>query len=210
MYSSWRGGLVKKRPKNHDHQRHFNCGSDKSSGRSLVLCVDLEFNISQDKKMNNKEIVEIGAVLINKFGNVIDSFSSFCSPTFGWVSSETLDFINVDRLSVESAPNLKVVLKNVDEHFSKYLDDVDYWCSWGDTDLAVIQHNMGRCGAVSDIFGKIKYVNAQDRYDYRQNSYRRTSLSEAVYNQGLVFTGDAHRALSDASALGSLVRSWVL
>ena len=73
-----------------------------------------------------------------------------------------------------------------------------------------MQYHMGRSGLTSLIFGKIKYINAQDRYDYRQNNYRRTSLSEAVFNQGLVFVGDAHRALSDAHALGTLVNKWVL
>ena len=210
MYSSWRGGVNTRRQVGNGRQRHFNCGEDKSSGRSLVLCVDLEFNISHDNKLGNKEIVEVGAVLIDKLGNIIDSFTSFCRPTFGWVSSETLEFIHVDREMIEGAQDLKVVLKNVDEHFSKYLDDVDYWCSWGDVDLAVMQYHMGRSGLTSLIFGKIKYINAQDRYDYRQNNYRRTSLSEAVFNQGLVFVGDAHRALSDAHALGTLVNKWVL
>ncbi|UKA04539.1 3'-5' exonuclease [Photobacterium damselae] len=210
MYSSWRGKSLKKQPAHQRQQRHFNCGLQKSSGKSFVLCVDLEFNISHDNKLNNKEVVEIGVVLIDKVGCVIDRFSSFCSPSYGCVTSETLEFINVERQLVESAPDLKVVLKNVDDHFSKYLDDVDYWCSWGDMDLNVIQFQMMRMGLASKIFGRIKYVNAQDRYDHQQNNYRRTSLSNAIFRHGLAFRGDAHRALSDADALGSLVKLWVL
>ena len=69
MYSSWRGGVNTRRQVGNGRQRHFNCGEDKSSGRSLVLCVDLEFNISHDNKLGNKEIVEVGAVLI--FQNIL-------------------------------------------------------------------------------------------------------------------------------------------
>ena len=173
-----------------------------------MLCVDLEFNIPHDRKMHNKEIVEIGIVLCDRMGGVVDRFSSFCKPSFVQVTDSTLDFIHVSRDDIESADNLVGVLGEVDNYFSKYLDRIDFWVSWGDVDYSVMKSGMSRNRLFSKIFSNIDYVDAQSRYDYNQRNSRRTGLIDAIYRCGKEFCGEPHRALSDAEGLCALSPYW--
>lgn len=148
------------------------------------------------------EIIEIGAVRINQYGELLGSFESFVKPTINPLLSgfcKKLTSITQDQV-------------NCAEHFPRVLErfmdwaDMDYEdyyvCSWGNNDKKLF---LGECTIHKlDDEWLDHYVNLKEQFDKLKGGSVKGTLKKIVQKEGFEFTGTQHRAISDAENLAKL------
>lgn len=169
----------------------------------------MEFNIANNTKVDSKEIVEIGVVIIDSARNEICSFSSKIRPTSGRLSDNTCKFLSVSRAEIVSSPSIQEVFKNMEQAIAPYLPRLKYWCSWGDLDYVVVNHFRRKLGLQTKLFSVVDYVDAQETMAMNVPSVRnKLGLMDAVEDYGDGWAGSHHNALDDARNMASLVGFW--
>lgn len=178
-------------------------------GGNLIACVDMEFNIARGSRVDSKEIVEIGVVVIDNFKRELLSFSSKVCPSSGRLSEETCRFLCVDRSEIMSAPSIQDVLTELDNRIDEFLPRIRYWASWGNLDSTVINHFRRKLNLKTRLFSEIKYLDAQDSLARKvPSAYPRMGLVDAVYDYGYGWSGCQHNALDDARNMADIASFW--
>ena len=143
-----------------------------------------------------QEVIEIGAVKVNKKAEVIDSFSQFIRPTFNTkISKFCTQLTSITQKDVDAADTYDKVIQNFKDWIgvgeSKYL-----LCSWGQWDAQILANNC-RLHKVDDQW-VAKYSNIKNKHQKALKLDYPMGLKNAVSNDGFEFTGIHHRAISDA------------
>ena len=152
-------------------------------------------------KLRPQEIIEIGALSLNNFGEIQDTFSSLIKPTlYPDLSIFCQELTNITTQDTNKAPLFPVVL----EQFLDWVNiEEDYiLCSWGHFDKKMfIQdcklHHIGSEWTDNHINLKRQYL------DFKKLK-RSVGLSHALEIDGYEFEGNQHRALPDAENLAVL------
>lgn len=149
------------------------------------------------------EIIEIGAIRINEFGETMSVFESFVKPTINPVLSgfcKKLTSITQDQ--VNTARKFDKVIEEFFE-WSGIADEEDFYvCSWGQNDKNLFANDCDlhriETGWLS------QYVNLKGQYDQMKGGIVKGNLKKIVIREGYEFTGVAHRAISDAENLAKI------
>jgi 3'-5' exoribonuclease 1 len=157
-----------------------------------------------------QEIIEIGAVLIDDYGDVVSKFSQFVRPqAHPNLSPYCLNLTGITQIDVNRA-------KPYPDVINQFMDwaQVDYddyiLCSWGEFDQKMLSADCRRHdfdNAWTDY-----YVNLKGEYRAIKGLSKAIGLKKAVELEGFEFTGDHHRAISDAENLAKIfvkyLRTW--
>jgi len=148
------------------------------------------------------EIIEIGAVRINEYSEVIGRFENFVKPTVNPVlSGFCKKLTSITQSQVNTARTFSKVLTDFKEWADMYEEDF-YICSWGQNDKKLFAddcrlHNL-------DTAWLDRYVNLKSQYDQLKGDVVKGNLKKIVEREGFEFTGKAHRAISDAENLAKI------
>jgi 3'-5' exoribonuclease 1 len=147
------------------------------------------------------ETIEIGAVKLDPFGDVLDSFNKFIRPSVHQVLSPFCTRLtSISQIDVNRAEKFSLVI----EDFMDWIGlDEDYWlCSWGGFDQRQLQadctlHNI-------DIAWLDFHLNLKQQYTKYKGYRQPIGLKKAVEREGFEFTGIHHRGISDAENLAKI------
>ncbi|MEY3053453.1 MAG: hypothetical protein RLY31_3238 [Bacteroidota bacterium] len=157
-----------------------------------------------------QEIIEIGAVRINPYGEVTGAFNRFVRPVLHpTLSHFCKSLTSIDQLSVNRA-----------DTFPRVAEDFRYWaeaeedeeeclyCSWGSFDRRMILQDAHLHRLETDWF-EGRHLNIRRQYHEIRgwNNYR--GLKKVVELEGFEFTGVYHRAISDAENLSKIFIKYI-
>jgi inhibitor of KinA sporulation pathway (predicted exonuclease) len=161
------------------------------------IVVDVECTCWQVRPQGmQQEIIEIGAVMLDDYGDEVERFSSFVKPVcHPLLSPYCIELTNIKQQQVNTAKTFDIVI----EQFIDWIG-VGYesyvLLSWGDFDRFIFEENCRLINRDTTWLKPHKDLKAQ--YQRMRRIRQNTGLATALENEQLVFIGEQHRALTDA------------
>jgi 3'-5' exoribonuclease 1 len=154
-----------------------------------------------------QEIIEIGAVIVDEYGDIAESFNAFVRPMrHPNLSPYCKNLTGISQIDVNRALTFPDVLNKFMDW--GYIDDEEYTlCSWGKFDQKILSTdclNHGFDDAWTD-----SYENLQTAYAKMKYLRKGIGLKKAVEIEGFEFTGEQHRAISDAQNLAKIFAKYL-
>lgn len=149
-----------------------------------------------------QETIEIGAVLVDDYGDIQDQFSKFIRPILNpSLSYYCKDLTNISQLMVDRAKLFPIVI----EQFQDWIE-IDYseyaLCAWGDFDRIQLRADCRLHRIDTDWLER--FVNLRTQYVNIKKLTRGPSLLTACKLERIDFEGPQHRALTDATNLAKI------
>lgn len=165
------------------------------------VIMDLEWNqgsTGQEEALKHLpfEIIEIGAIKLNRDRKMVDEFSELVKPqVYHEMHRVTRKLIHLQMEQLEQGlPFTKVM-----EQFREWCGDDFIFCTWGPLDLTELQRNIRYYDLEPLSDGPIKFLDVQKLFSiaYEDKKSRRTleyAIDYLAINKDIPF----HRAFSDA------------
>jgi inhibitor of KinA sporulation pathway (predicted exonuclease) len=149
-----------------------------------------------------QETIEIGAFRINHFGEIRGKFNRFVKPVVHpTLSPFCRDLTGITQEHVNRALTFIPVI----EEFQNWarIDEEDYTlCSWGSFDKKMFINDCKLHRL--DFEWAEPHVNLKEQYRIMKRMRNGIGLRKAIEGEGLEFTGQHHRGISDAENLVKL------
>lgn len=163
--------------------------------------MDLEWNQSPTGKLGEVkglpfEIIEIGAVKLDKNFKEVDTFSQLIHPQiYQQINVITESLINISSKDLEGKDDFSVVI----EKFIAWCGQDFIFATWGNMDLLELQRNLKYFNIANFLPKPLLYYNVQKLFalTYFDNQIPRT-LQYAVEYLDIVVKEKFHRAFIDA------------
>ncbi len=155
------------------------------------------------------EVIEIGAVMINDYGELISEFNKFVRPDVNPILSGFCK--SLTKISQENVDMADKYPKVVDQ-FKSWIGvgECDYvLCAWGDFDKRILRDN---CKLHKMDFDWVDYfINVKSQYNTIKGNIGqdKSGLKATVKKEGFEFEGVHHRAISDAINLGKVFSKYL-
>lgn len=148
------------------------------------------------------EVIEIGAVKVNEYGETVGSFESFVKPTLNpLLSGFCKKLTSITQSQVDSAQNFPKVIEQFQNWAGMFEEDC-YICSWGNNDRKLFWDECIIHDLETDWLDN--YENLKVQYDKLKGEGVKGNLKKIVVKEGFEFTGIQHRAISDAENLAKI------
>lgn len=164
------------------------------------IVFDLEWNQTVDKFNKDCglpfEILEIGAVKLNKKMEIVDKFEEIIKPQiYHSMNFMTTKIVQFEQQELENGRPFPEVMKE----FLEWCGKDCVFCIWGTLDLTELQRNMVYYGMDVLTDGPLKYYDIQKFFSiaYEDGKIRR-ALEYSVDYMGIEKDIPFHRAYSDA------------
>lgn len=166
------------------------------------IVLDLEWNQAPGKFNKDElalpfEIVEIGAVKLNKKLEKIGEFNQLIKPQiYKTIHYITTKIVHVDKEELDEEGRL---FPEVMEEFLKWCGNRPVFCIWGTLDLTELQRNMVYYGMDSLSNKPLMYFDIQKFFSYAYDDGKlRRNLESAIDYLNIQKDIPFHRAYSDA------------
>lgn len=149
-----------------------------------------------------QETIEIGAFRVNHFGEVRGKFNRFVRPVIHPILSQFCR--QLTSISQEDVNRARTFPDVIDEFLDwARIEDEDYvLCSWGSFDKKMFISDCRLHRLDSDWVEH--HVNLKEQYRNFKRMRHSIGLRKAVEKEGILFTGQHHRGISDAENLAKL------
>lgn len=165
------------------------------------IILDLEWNQSPYGRRGEhprmpSEIIEIGAVRVSKDREMMDEFSELISPSlYKRFNRQIKDMFSYTENDLKDKGH---PFKEVCERFLKWCGDDYIFCTWGQSDLFVLQQNMDFYKMPRLVF-PLKFYDLQKIYAETLTADNKIQrLEKAVEELGISGQDMYHEAISDA------------
>jgi 3'-5' exoribonuclease 1 len=150
----------------------------------------------------HNEIIEIGAIKVNRYGEVEEVFSKFVKPVINPILSDfCTKLTSITQEDINRAKDFSIVGKEFQDWINIYEDEF-VLCSWGKYDIELLKLD---CRLHKLDLDWLEFnVNLKDSYKRIKGEHHRTGLKSTLKKEGIEFTGMHHRAISDAENLAKL------
>ena len=168
------------------------------------IVFDLECTCWQTKELDaEREIIEIGAIRLDDYGDIFGDFCSFVRPVLHPVLSDFCHRLTtISQIDINRAKIFPTVVKDFIDWGELY-DDEDYLlCSWGGFDKNQLIADCKLHKIETDWLEK--HINLKDQYHKFKRLRAPVGLKKAVEQEGFEFTGTHHRGISDAENLAKI------
>lgn len=148
-----------------------------------------------------REVIEIGAFRVDRFGEVNDQFQSFIRPTYyPRLSPYCTNLTNIQQAQVDTAKKFPIVM----ERFIDFIDTSNDFllCAWGKMDKIILEAECEDHDIHFD--GLEHYIDLKKQYHSINRSKRAYGLFNSLRREGIEFEGEQHRAEYDAYNLTKL------
>jgi len=157
-----------------------------------------------------QEVIEIGAVKVDDYGEVVDTFDLFIKPIVNPIlSGFCKKLTNISQENVDRAGTYDVVIEQFKDWISVYEDEFTL-ASWGNFDKRILMNNCELHKLEDDWLEN--HINLKNQYKTMRNLRLPTGLKKTTEIEGFEFTGIHHRAISDAENLAKIfskyIREW--
>jgi inhibitor of KinA sporulation pathway (predicted exonuclease) len=162
-----------------------------------ILIVDVEmtcWETPEETKKNKTEIIEIGIVEVETKGFTITRERTFLiKPKFSEVSDFCTNLTSItNKMLSKQGYEYTDVVRILKEKFGT---KNKMYVGWGNDNVAFI--NQSELFSIENPFSN-NYLNLSQVYSIFNNKKDKLSLSNIIKEEGLIFEGEAHRALVDA------------
>lgn len=170
---------------------------------SSYVVVDLEmcnvpYGARRDAFRSARELIQIGAVLIDENYRIIDSFETYVAPRFGRIDSFIRNLTGISWSNTKNAPSTRAAL----EAFANWLPDDAYLVAWSANDKAQIKKeirgkhlNIPRLNTFMD---DSRWIDCQAIFASKLDTRKCFRLCEALLLAQIDYDEGAHDALVDA------------
>lgn len=177
------------------------------------LVIDLEMCKVPKHYRNKKykyanEIIQVGAVLLDKEYEVIGRINQYVHPEYGVIDHFISNLTGIQNSQVKNAPCLKDVLK----YMVDWLGDREYKVyEWSDSDYSQLKHEI-ICKEIVDpkvecFMDSKKWIDYQEVFGKRFEFSRAVSLEEALMCCDIDAEGRMHNGFDDAVNTAKLIKT---
>ena len=183
------------------------------------LVVDLEATCNKPDggslPRREKEIIEIGAVLLDEHGNTLKTFQAFVKPVLHPTLSDfCIKLTGISQEDVDNAETFPVV-------FPRFLNEMwaddTVFCSWGKYDLNQFRIDFERhhealkkMGIETFPFPEERFMNLKKIFARIRRLSKPTGVKKAIKLLGLQFQGRLHRGIDDAKNIARIFKITIL
>ncbi|MEL7119846.1 MAG: 3'-5' exonuclease [Bacteroidota bacterium] len=173
------------------------------------IIFDLEATCWADKRLNYaQEIIEIGALLVNRYGEVESTFNSFVKPiVHPYLSPFCIELTSIRQVDVERAPYFPEVIDDFQDWIGLFDDEEYLLASWGSFDKKMLIQDCKLHELEHDWVDH--HINLKRQYQEIKRLRRPRGLQKAVKHEGFEFTGTAHRGIDDAENLAKVFAKYL-
>ena len=149
-----------------------------------------------------QETIEIGALCLNNYGEMLGSYNRFIKPIINpYLSPFCKELTSITQEDINRARTFPIVI----EEFKDWADifENEYLlCSWGSFDKKMLINDS--------ILHKLDYdwiechINLKRQYHEFKRINKPYGLKKAIEKEGFEFTGMHHRGISDAENLAKI------
>ncbi|NND35081.1 MAG: exonuclease domain-containing protein [Saprospiraceae bacterium] len=161
------------------------------------IIYDLEATCWRGAPPNNvQEVIEIGAVRVNGYGEEIGTFNRFVKPLVNaQLSAFCTELTSIEQYQVNSAELFPRVVDLFWDWADLDLDDY-MLVSWGKEDQQLLRNDC----ALHDLDDSwlAPHLNLKKAYRRLKRLSKYTGLMKTLEREGLEFDGTPHRAIYDA------------
>jgi 3'-5' exoribonuclease 1 len=169
------------------------------------IIYDLEATCWEQWDLNNKtqEIIEIGAIKVNDYGEATHRFMQFIKPKLHpTLSVFCRNLTSIQQQDVDRAEAFERVVDNFKE-FCGCFDNEEYvLMSWGNFDKNAMIKDCKLHGLDYDWVAP--HINMKEQYQKICHLQRPKGLKNAVESEGFEWEGAHHRGIDDAFNLAKL------
>lgn len=163
------------------------------------LVIDLEATTEEGGwPLEEMEIIEIGASLVDSAGHELDHFQRLIKPQRRpQLTAFCRELTHIDQASVDGAASLPQVWAQFERWLHTHQEQLVGWASWGDYDRRHLQQEWQQHGLHSAL-QQLPHLNLKQAFSDARQLPRQVGLKKALQLAGLSFHGQQHRALGDA------------
>lgn len=172
------------------------------------IVFDLEWNQCCGGRNNENprmpfEIIEIGAVKLDKKFNIIDTYSSIIKPKiYKKLQPHIRSILNYDERTLRKGRPFDMVCRE----FIKWCGADYTFCTWGSMDLNYLQNNMDYY-YMKSLASPLKFYNIQQIYaDTKAENNAIVKLERAVSHLNIKSDRPFHSAVNDAYYTGMVLK----
>ncbi len=167
------------------------------------IILDIEATCWEGKPPNMvQETIEIGAVKMTRFGEVLGEFNRLIRPILHpTLSHYCRRLTNIRQEELDRSARFPAVIEAFKEWADVY--DEEYWlCSWGSFDERILRQDC-RLHDLDDAWLD-PFLNLKQQYHELKRLRKRRGLRYAVEAEGFDFSGEHHRGMPDAQNLSKI------
>ncbi|MNF39691.1 Inhibitor of the KinA pathway to sporulation, predicted exonuclease [Pseudomonas linyingensis] len=173
------------------------------------LVIDLEATTDDGGwPIEDMEIIEIGAVVVDEQGREQDHFQSFVRPTHRpQLTAFCRQLTHIRQADVDDAPTLHQLQARFEPWLQQHLDGLQGWLSWGNYDRQQFEIEWRRQQIASCLAG-LAHFNLKKLFNrqFKDSAGRKqVGLNRALEQAGLEFRGTQHRGIDDARNIARLL-----
>lgn len=153
------------------------------------------------------EIIEIGAVKFNGYGEDLGSFNMFIKPKVNPVLSPFCKKLtSISQEDVDRSPHFDKVIEYFKEWIDVYEDNY-LLCSWGKFDKTLLWNDCDLHDLETEWLEQ--HIDIKKQFHTYKRSKDEYGLKKSLKMEGLEFNGVHHRAISDAKNLGQIFTKYI-
>lgn len=178
----------------------------KPDSSSYFLIIDLEATCSDDNSIprHQMEIIEIGAVMLNKATLQIDSeFQEFIQPVRNpQLTAFCTELTSIYQKDVELAPKFIEAMSSLQKWLELFPNYV--FCSWGEYDKKQFIQDC-KYHNIPYPFG-LEHINIKKEFSEYIGVSKEFGMAQALQKLGLELKGTHHRGIDDARNIAAIYR----
>lgn len=151
-----------------------------------------------------KELIQIGAVLLDDKYNVIDHFDTLVKPEYGAIDRQIEELTKISQKDVENAPSAYEALKMLED----WIPDDSILVTWSENDAIQIDDELYYKDLdLPKIYHYIEeYMDCQELFSGKMHTAKKYQLSEALLIANIDYDENIHNAHVDAYNTGLLFK----
>ena len=148
------------------------------------------------------EIIEIGALRLDEYGEVMDEFNRFVRPILNpTLSIFCRQLTQIDQREIDRSPAFPEVIDAFQDWADIFYEDY-LLCSWGNFDRRMLVQDCQLHGL--EFEWAEEHINLKQQYQEIKKLRKARGLKSAVEREGFTFQGTHHRGIDDARNLARI------
>lgn len=143
-----------------------------------------------------REIIQIGAVMLDENYNIIDHFDTFVKPEYGVIDREIYELTGISQEDVENAPHSEDALKT----FEEWIPENSTLVTWSENDAIQIDDEIYfKDLSLEKLYRFIEeYIDCQEMFSQKMHTEKKYQLSEALAIANIEYDENIHTVHADA------------
>ncbi len=171
------------------------------------IVYDLEATCWDGIPTMTQETIEIGAVMVNRYGEITGKFNKFIQPVLHPnLSTFCSELTSIRQEDLRHADKFEIVIRQFME-WGRIEEEEYLLCSWGNFDKRMLFNDCLLHGIIPD--WTETHINLRAAYKEMKHFRYPPGLRKTIKKEGFEFDGTQHRALVDAENLAKVFIKYV-